>query len=85
MKRLQVIRQIIEQRPTPPGGALAETIAFEVVLARPAGDVVRCRFWDCGGSEKQGGKEGDPTVGAPRRWPATRKVPPAVLKSQLGS
>jgi hypothetical protein len=57
--------------PTPPGGALAKTIWFKVVQSLPAGHVVRCRFWDCGGSEKQGGKEGDPTVGALAAQPAT--------------
>lgn len=55
---------LYQQRPTPPGGALAKTIWFKLAHTRPAGHVVRCRFWDCGGSEKQGGKEGDPTVGA---------------------
>jgi predicted phage terminase large subunit-like protein len=55
---------LYQQRPTPPGGALAKTIWFKVVMARPAGHLTRCRFWDCGGGEKQQGSSSDPTVGA---------------------
>lgn len=61
-----------QQRPTPPGGALAKTIWFESVQARPGGaTVLRCRFWDCAGRKSgpglgriRAGSRPDWTVGA---------------------
>jgi predicted phage terminase large subunit-like protein len=55
---------LYQQRPTPPGGALAKTIWFKPVHARPAGHAIRCRFWDVGGGEQEGRSDPDWTVGA---------------------
>lgn len=60
------------QRPTPPGGAIAKTVWFETVHARPGGaNVLRCRFWDCAGRKRgpglgriRAGSGPDWTVGA---------------------
>lgn len=54
---------LFQQRPTPPGGALAKTVWFPVVHALPP-NLRRCRFWDIGGDAKKGTGDPDWTVGA---------------------
>lgn len=56
---------LFQQRPTPPGGALAQTVWFPVVATMPAGEVRRVRFWDIGGGpKKKPSSDPDWTVGA---------------------
>ena len=55
---------LYQQRPTPPGGALAKAVWFPITPALPYGPHEACRFWDIGGSEKRSGADPDYTVGA---------------------
>ena len=58
---------LFQQRPTPPGSQLAQTLWFPVVQALPAGELRYCRFWDVGGdAKKANNRRSDPdwTVGA---------------------
>lgn len=56
---------LFQQRPTPPGGNLAQTAWFKLVDKTPIhGSVKRCRFWDIGGEKKADRQDPDYTVGA---------------------
>lgn len=55
---------LFQQRPTPPGGALAKATWFQIVSASPVDMIRRCRFWDCAGGEAKPGSDPDWTVGA---------------------
>jgi predicted phage terminase large subunit-like protein len=56
---------LFQQRPTPPGGQLAQAIWFPIVSALPTGTVAkRCRFWDVAATLPTHGSHPDFTVGA---------------------
>lgn len=55
---------LYQQRPTPPGGALAQRHWFALVDALPATVTKRCRFWDVAATVATHGADPDYTVGA---------------------
>lgn len=56
---------LYQQRPTPPGGQMAQRVWFPIVTVLPPGQPRRCRFWDMGGdAPKKGSSDPDWTVGA---------------------
>jgi predicted phage terminase large subunit-like protein len=56
---------LYQQRPTPPGGALAKILWFPIVSALPAGPPTKvCRFWDVASTVPTHSTHPDFTVGA---------------------
>lgn len=78
---------LYQQRPTPPGGALAQTVWFKIIQALPVGEPRRCRFWDVGGDEKKRpSSDPDWTVGAKvARYPDGRFVVEDIKRVQMSS
>jgi predicted phage terminase large subunit-like protein len=75
---------LYQQRPVPPGGALAKAIWF--APAPPlTGRVTRCRFWDCGGGARTPGRDPDPTVGALMARKGDQYVVEDIIRTQSSS
>jgi predicted phage terminase large subunit-like protein len=77
---------LYQQRPTPPGGSLAQAGWFPILLVMPHQEARRVRYWDCAGTAESKGGDSDYTVGAlMARFPDGRYVVEDIIRGRWSS